>query len=483
MILASKAFFVFLPLVLCVYHLLPRRGPKYTFLLIASWVFYGWMAPKYLWVLLALTVIDYVAGLKIAAAADPRAKRRWVALSVTANLGLLVLFKVLTSFEYEYPIARSFLTLAANGPVWQVLLPLGISFHTFQGISYTVDVYRGKIEPVRNFRDYALFVAFFPQLAAGPIVRAVEFLPQMLTPPRVTAEQIFDGLWLIAFGLFKKLLIADHLDQLFVTPVFAEPTAFDAATHRWATLAWAVQIYCDFSGYTDIAIGTGKLFGFELPPNFRLPYLATSIADFWRRWHVSLSFWLRDYLYFPLGGSRGSEVRTYANLMLVFVLCGVWHGAEWKWLAYGAFMGVLMALHRIWDRTLTGTPWADAARASRGWAAFAWSATMVQILLGLILIRMTDWAGGLLMLRSLCGIPYEPATESTAFVPWVAGAPLAVPVLIAAGVADHGFELAKRCGVAVSLPEPARAVGVAAAAAATAIFAPGVGKTFIYIQF
>ncbi|OWK36360.1 MBOAT family O-acyltransferase [Fimbriiglobus ruber] len=493
MIFASKAFFVFLVVVLTTYHLLPRRGQKYTFLLAASWALYAWVSarwgsPWYFGVIFFLTVVDYFVGLRIERATTDRARKAWLAASVVSNLALLVGFKY-TPFAYDnYVFFTGFLGTPVPDRAWTILLPLGISFHTFQGISYTVDVYRRQIRAVPNFVDYALFVAFFPQLAAGPIVRAIEFLPQMVAPPRVTAAQVSDGIALFAFGLFKKLVIADNLDALFVNPVFADPAAFDAATHRWAVVAWAVQIYCDFSGYTDMAIGTAKWFGFELPSNFRCPYLATSITDFWRRWHLTLSTWLRDYFYFPMGGSRGSAPRTYFNLMFLFVLCGLWHGAAWNWLAYGAFNGVLMCLHRAYDRAVTGIVWVDALRANWGWKVFAWACTTYQFLVMLILVRMTSWANGWLMTRSLTGADWEPLTAAAhppPFVPWVAGAPLLVPVLIALGLAGHVVGLMKEAGVPLPerLPDPIRMAAVAATICAILAFAPGVSKTFIYIQF
>ena len=482
MILGSKAFFVFLPVVLIGYHLLAGRTRKYAFLLVASWVFYAFAAWYYLSVLLALTVIDYLVAHRIEASDDDRVRKRWLVLSVVSNLGLLAAFKYLPfAYDTGVSVAHWFGHPAADR-AWQILLPLGISFHTFQGISYTVDVYRRQIRAVRSFLDYALFVAFFPQLAAGPIVRAVEFLPQMVAPPRVTAQQITDGTYLFLFGLFKKLFVADQLDQLFVSPVFANPEAFDAATHRWAVIAWAVQIYCDFSGYTDIAIGTAKWFGFELPPNFRLPYLATSIADFWRRWHLSFSTWLRDYVYFPMGGSRGSVARTYFNLIVLFVLCGLWHGAEWRWVAYGAYNGLLMGLHRTFDRTAAAIPWAVRLRSTLGWKLFAWTATMFILLGGLVLIRMADWPGGLLVLRSLVGIGHDPvAATGAAFAPWVWGAPLAVPVLIALGLVEHVGAAAR--SVRLEVPEPVKAVAAASCAVLVVVLGPGAGKAFIYIQF
>jgi len=476
MIFATKAFFIFLPTVLVVYHLLRGRTHKYRVLLAASWLFYAWLSPQYLWVIVLCTVIDYLAALKIEATASDRARKRWLTVSIAANLGLLVAFKY-TAFAYDNAASLAGLCGApVAGRTWDILLPVGISFHTFQGISYTVDVYRRQITAVRSFLDYALFVSFFPQLAAGPIVRAVEFLPQMATPPSPTARQVADGLHFFVLGLFKKLFIADQLDLLFVAPVFADPAAFDPATRRWACVAWAAQIYCDFSGYSDMAVGCAKWFGFDLPRNFNFPYLAASITDFWRRWHLSLSTWLRDYLYFPLGGSRGSPARTYFNLMLVFVLCGLWHGATWAWLAYGLYNGVLMSLHRVWDRALAGVAWADAVRATRAWRLLAWAGTSLAVVAGLILIRMPSWEAGVVLARSLFGLDL--------LAGWSATVPVWVPVLLGLVALGHLFSglRGKVCGL-LDLPSPVRAAVYAAAAVLLVTLSPGVGKTFIYLAF
>jgi alginate O-acetyltransferase complex protein AlgI len=491
-IFASKAFFLFLPAVLLGYHLLRRRSHKYTFLLLASWLFYASISPQYLWVILLLTAIDYVVGLRIERSTDDRARKWWLTASVVSNLGLLISFKY-TTFVYDnvaelghllgWPIPAR---VTDSGVLWDILLPLGISFHTFQGISYTVDVYRGNLRAVTSFRDYALFVAFFPQLAAGPIVRAVEFLPQMVTPPPVSERQVADGIVLFTFGLFKKLVIADNLDALFVSPVFHSPGAFDAGTLRWAAVAWAVQIYCDFSGYTDMALGTAKWFGFELPPNFRLPYLATSITDFWRRWHLSLSTWLRDYLYFPMGGSRGSALRTYFNLMVLFILCGLWHGASWNWLAYGVANGVLMCLHRLFDRAVSGIRWADVVRRSTPWLILAWLATAFQFLLTLVLIRTDGLASAWQIMDALAGWAWRPGTLSAAGLDdWFVGVPTAVGILLVLGMSGHIVGILKGLGL-TALDRPPEALRMAAAAVALAgvvVFSPGVARSFIYIQF
>jgi alginate O-acetyltransferase complex protein AlgI len=475
-IFASKAFFVFLPVALVLYHALGRRSHKYAVLLGASWLFYAWISPQYLWVIILCTLIDYAAGLKIEGADDERARKHWLYLSIAANLGLLFSFKYVT-FVYDNVASLAHVFgVPVTDRHWDILLPLGISFHTFQGISYTVDVYRRKIQAVRSFLDYALFVGFFPQLAAGPIVRAVEFLPQMTTPPRVTARQVADGLHFFLLGLFKKLFIADQLDVLFVTPVFSDPAAYDPAAHRWACLAWVAQIYCDFSGYSDMAVGCAKWFGFELPRNFHFPYLATSITDFWRRWHLSLSTWLRDYVYFPLGGSMHGEARTYFNLMVVFVMCGLWHGATWAWLVYGVYNGVLMSMHRAWDRTLSGRAWADALRATWAWKLGAWFVTLLAVAAGLVLIRMPDWAAGWLMLRSLFALDLLNT--------WSAAVPVWVPLLLVLVGAGHLFSgLRDRvCGL-LELPAAVRAGIYTAVVVLLVTLTPGVGKTFIYIQF
>ncbi len=476
MIFASKAFLVFLPVVLVLYFALRVRTQKYRVLLAASWLFYAWISPQYLWVIVLCTLIDYFAALKIEGTENPRNRKRWLVVSIVANLGLLAAFKY-AMFAYDNAVSLAHLCgLDVRDRHWNILLPLGISFHTFQGISYTVDVYRRQIKAVRSFLDYALFVAFFPQLAAGPIVRAAEFLPQMVTPPTPSAKQVADGLHLFLLGLSKKLFIADQLDVLFVSPVFANPGAYDAAAHRWAALAWVAQIYCDFSGYSDMAVGIGKWFGFELPRNFNLPYLATSITDFWRRWHLSLSTWLRDYVYFPLGGSKGSAARTYFNLMVVFVLCGLWHGATWAWLVYGLYNGLLMCLHRAWDRALTGVRWADAIRSSWIWALVAWIATLAQVTAGLVLIRMNSWADGWLMLKSLAAFDVWSA--------WSERVPVWVPLLMLAVVCGHiRGGLRDKLGSRWELPSPLRAVGYVAIVLALVTLTPGETRTFIYVQF
>lgn len=467
---ASPSFFAFLPAVLLVYHWLATRDAKFRFLLLASWFFYLSWNPWFIWVILFPTVVDYASGRLIEGASSPARRRFWLWASLAANLGLLAGFKY-TRFVVE----NAFGLMGGNTPDWvnRIILPLGISFHTFQGISYTLDVYRGKIPAVRSFVDFALFVAFFPQLVAGPIVRAVEFLPQMVTPPRVTANQVVEGLHWFVVGMFKKLFIADRLAH-YVDLVFANPSAYDAATHRWAVLAYAAQIYCDFSGYSDLAIGCAKWFGFELPQNFNYPYVAGSIAEFWRRWHMTLSTWMRDYLYISLGGSRGGEGKTCRNLILTMTLCGLWHGASWNYVLWGLYNGVLLALHRGWDRMIAGRPWADVLRGHAVYRLVAIAATLLQVFAGYVFVRSESWAGCWLIESSL----FAGAAAGLAYVPvWV-------PALVALVAVGHAFsglsEL--RCRLLLA-PPVIRATIYVAATVLLVVFGPGVGKAFIYFQF
>jgi len=494
-IFSSKPFLIFLPIVLLIYHLLRRREHKYRFLLLASWMFYAWWSIGYLWVIILTTMIDYVAAQKIESTTDERIRRRWLWLSIAANLGLLAVFKY-TMFVVQNSLAVArWCGFDVPDVVFTIILPLGISFHTFQGISYTVDVYRRSIPAVRSFVDYGLFVAFFPQLVAGPIVRAVEFLPQMKTPPRVTSQQVVDGVHWFLVGLFKKLIIADWLST-FVAPVFANPMNYDSTTQCWAAVAWMAQIYCDFSGYSDMAIGCAKWFGFELPRNFHFPYLATNVADYWRRWHMTLSTWLRDYLFFPLGGSRGSTWFVCRNLMITFVLCGLWHGASWNWLAFGMYHGLLMCAYRIYrnwmgDRRDAGTTLREGtiwqggtgvppvpgivgnARAGL-WRVLAIIATLYQLLIGLVLVRCESWDGFWSMERALLGF-------GSIGQHWV---PLWVPMLVMLVVIGHIWSgLRDRVCALLDAPVLVRATAYVGVVLVVMTCGSGTAKPFIYFQF
>jgi len=341
----SLEFAAFLVVVYAVYRGCGQRLQN-RWLLLASYVFYGAWDWRFLGLILLSTVIDYRVGLGLAATSQPRRRQRLVTLSVVANLGILALFKYADFFATGLSQLLATVGLEIAPGSLGLVLPVGISFYTFQTLSYTLDIYRRKLEPTRDFLDFALFVAFFPQLVAGPIERASRLLPQIVERRQITWQGTNSGAWLVMSGIFKKVVVADNLAAM-VDLVYARPGAASGLEILLATYAFAWQIYCDFSGYSDVARGICRLLGFELMLNFNLPYLALNPPDFWRRWHISLSTWLRDYLYIPLGGNRGGSWRTYRNLALTMLLGGLWHGAAWTFLVWGAYQGALLIGHRL----------------------------------------------------------------------------------------------------------------------------------------
>ncbi|MFC2176367.1 MBOAT family O-acyltransferase [Bacteroidota bacterium] len=343
----SFEFAVFWTVVISIYWLMPLRLQN-LLLLAASYVFYAGWDWRFLSLIMISTCVDYVAGLRIHAAtlaedASSRTRGRiWLTASICTNLGLLGFFKYCNFFaESTVELFHAF-GLEVSPVTLNIVLPVGISFYTFQTMSYTIDIYRRKMAPTRNFLDFALFVAFFPQLVAGPIERAAVLLPQITAKRSFSTGQFTDGLHLIFWGLFKKVYVADNLAP-FVDQVFAGNSATGLEV-LFGAYAFALQIYCDFSGYSDVARGCAKCMGLELMLNFNHPYVADSPSDFWRRWHISLSTWLRDYLYIPLGGNRQGAGRTCRNLMLTMLLGGLWHGAEWKFVVWGGYHGLLLIL-------------------------------------------------------------------------------------------------------------------------------------------
>ncbi len=355
MLFNSVAFALFLPTVVVAYWLAPRRF-RTGVLLLASYVFYGWWDVRFLSLIIISTLTDYTVGRRLHASGADSVRRRWLAVSLLVNLGMLGFFKYWGFFVES---ASSLLTSVGanpNLPLLQVVLPVGISFYTFQTLSYTFDIYRRRLEPETSLPRFALFVAFFPQLVAGPIERAHRLLPQL----RSLATDFRSVAWgeaaaLLLRGLFRKVVIADGLAG-FVNEVFANPDRFGSLAVAVGVLAFSIEIYGDFAGYTDMARGTAKLFGVDLIENFRFPYSARSFTDFWRRWHISLSTWLRDYLYIPLGGNRHGKARTYANLMITMLLGGLWHGAGWGFIVWGGLHGLYLAGERLWRDRHDSTP-------------------------------------------------------------------------------------------------------------------------------
>lgn len=336
--------------------LMSRQAMWKIFIVFASYLFYAAANPKFCLLLGGITIGNQIAAQLLAGTDDER-RRKWITgLAVGLNLGVLAVFKYYGFFVQDVSDALDVVGLGAPLPLLTIALPVGVSFFTFQAITYVVDVRRRQVEPA-SLIDAAIYLSFFPHLVAGPIVRASEFLPQLKEPRDPNKVAVGAGLTLIGIGLVKKVLIADYLARAIVDPVFGVPQAYSAPDVLMASYAYAAQIYCDFSGYTDMAIGLALLLGFVFPENFNNPYRATGFRDFWRRWHMTLSRFLRDYLYIPLGGSRGGRLFTYRNLLITMVLGGLWHGAAWPFLLWGAFQaGGLIAEHAIDGRVGRRTP-------------------------------------------------------------------------------------------------------------------------------
>lgn len=405
MLFNSFEFAAFFAVVVPVYWLVGHRAQN-VLLLVASYVFYACWDVRFLSLLVISTVMDYVCGLAVARFDDRRRRKLCVAVSMALNLGFLGYFKYVNFFaeSLQACLAR----LGLNVPIGslEVVLPIGISFYTFQSMSYVIDVYRREIEPTRNLIRFAAFVAFFPHLVAGPIMRPTTLLPQIERPRRFSVSQCQEGVYLIFWGLTKKVVIADNLG-LIVNELFGRWQSIHGGQALLAIYAFAFQIYCDFSGYTDAARGIAKCFGFELALNFNLPYLATNPSDFWSRWHISLSTWLRDYLYIPLGGSRGPRWMTTRNLMLTMVLGGLWHGAAWTFVLWGVFHGAWLVVHRRMEPFLKRIAPEDPVHAVC-WTGLRIVVTFHLVCLGWLLFRASSLEQGAGMLRAIIERPAIP---------------------------------------------------------------------------
>jgi D-alanyl-lipoteichoic acid acyltransferase DltB (MBOAT superfamily) len=352
MVFNSLTFLIFLAIVLVAYYRLPFRGQN-LMLLGASYIFYGWWDWRFVFLLLFTSYFDYWCAQWIDGEHDRRKRKLFLSFSMVVNLGVLGVFKYFNFFADSLQHVLATLGMKADFPVLHIILPVGISFYTFLSMSYTIDVYRGEMKPTRNPLDFLRYVSFFPHLVAGPIVRASFLLPQCAAPRVVKPNEVVNGIWQILMGYVKKVVIADRLAEV-VSHGFAQAGPPVADANSWLFIyAFALQIYGDFSGYSDIARGLAKLMGFELVTNFRAPYLVTNPSSFWQHWHISLSTWLRDYLYIPLGGNRKGRRRTYINLMTTMLLGGLWHGAGVAYILWGAYHGALLAVHHAW-RDLTG---------------------------------------------------------------------------------------------------------------------------------
>lgn len=394
MIFSSGIFLWLFAAFIVVYLLLQRRTTaRLMFVTLFSYYFYYKSSGTYFFLLAVVTVSDFLLALLMEHTVTRWKRKLWVVVSLCVNLGLLCYFKY-TNFLLECWASLT----GGSFSMLDIFLPVGISFFTFQSLSYTIDVYRREIKPLTNLLDYAFYVSFFPQLVAGPIVRARDFIPQIRRPLFVSDEMLGRGIFLIVSGLFKKAVISDYISVNFVERIFDNPTLYSGVENLMGVYGYALQIYCDFSGYSDMAIGIALLLGFHFNINFDSPYKSASVTEFWRRWHISLSSWLRDYLYISLGGNRKGKVRQYVNLIITMFLGGLWHGASWNFVLWGVLHGVALAVHKFW-MSLTGRKKGEQSHGIRRF--FGVVVTFHFVCFCWIFFRNADFATSVDMLRQI----------------------------------------------------------------------------------
>lgn len=393
----SSGFFVFFFLIFITGYLLlaGKLKARLFYVTLFSYYFYYKTSGIYFLLLALVTASDYLIGAAIARNTSSRqCQRRLLVLSLVIDLGLLAYFKYTNFF-----VGMVANMIGCNFQPWDIFLPVGISFFTFQSMSYVIDIYRGTLKPVPSLLDYAFYVSFFPQLVAGPIVRASDFTPQIRKPIYISREMLARGVYFIAIGLFKKAVISDYISLNFVDRVFDNPMAYSGLENLLGVYGYAMQIYCDFSGYSDMAIGLALLLGFHFPINFNAPYKSSSITDFWRRWHISLSTWIRDYIYISMGGNRKGKVRQYINLMVTMLLAGLWHGAALKFVAWGGMHGLALCAHKFFSQTILHR---DRHYKSHGWRrVLAIVVTFHFVCLAWIFFRADDFATAATVIKQI----------------------------------------------------------------------------------
>lgn len=470
----SQSFLVFVVFVLAAYWSIASTRIRTILLVVASFWFYASWNVRLAAIVLGWSTLDFALGLALEATPRGRAKRGVLIGGIALNLGLLGYFKYTGFLIDSIAGALATIGLERTFATASVLAPIGISFFTFEAINYLVDVHQGKIRAERNVFSFLLFISFFPHLIAGPIVRAGDFLPQIGRYKRRDWSRIRLGCEIFLIGLFKKLAIADRM-ATFADPAFASPDRFGSQALWIAAIAYAVQIYCDFSGYTDMAIGCAHLFGFKLKPNFNAPYASLSIAEFWRRWHISLSTWLRDYLFIPLGGSRGSFFKTARNLTITMTLGGLWHGASWTFVVWGVVHGLLLVAHRGVRAFRSHFVAIDRAFASLPGIVLCWLLTTLTLVITWIPFRAAsfsnaiDFLGGLFVPRAGRGVPL-PVDRFA--------------ILLAIVLIEHAFRVRKPKRATVDrIPAAAVGFGYAALLSIALLLAPSETKAFIYFQF
>ncbi|MGI9472200.1 MAG: MBOAT family O-acyltransferase [Rubripirellula sp.] len=460
MLFTQLEFPIFFLLVLIAAWLCRERTWRNSLLLVASYYFYAYWDYRFCGLLMLSTVVDYFVAQWMAQSGKRSTQRKLLLLSLAVNLGVLGFFKY---FNFFIDSARPALqAIGLSGETLDIILPVGVSFYTFQTLSYTIDVYRGVLKPVRRFLDFALYVAFFPQLVAGPIVRARELLPQLATVPTWSKRRMYGGAQQMLRGAVKKVLLADRLGEV-VDVVFAGPDLYSGITIWIAVLAYAGQIYYDFSGYSDIAIGAAKMLGYRFPINFRHPYLSHSMSEFWHRWHITLSRWLRDYVYVSLGGNRTGRVATYRNLMITMTLGGLWHGAAWTFVLWGIWHGLALVAERF----------SKDRNRQRPLPIVGWLLTMSVVLVGWVLFRSESLTEATDILHRM--------TTLSAGIDWYP--PLAIAALCCC-IAEHAA-WRTRLRIAMRMPYQAwyAPIGTTLMIWALVLYAPRGFRPFVYFQF
>ena len=461
MLFNSPVFPLFFAVVYLVYRLVPHRAQN-LLLLAASYFFYAWWDWRFCGLILLSTVVDHFCAHRLAGGGG----KKFVVVSVATNLTILGVFKYLGWLVDEAALFLIYWGFTETRPVLEILLPVGLSFYTFQSMAYTIDVHRGQAKPTKNFLDFALFVSFFPQLVAGPIERFNRLMPQFEKPRTITRSQTAEGAWLILWGYFKKLFVADNL-AILVNEVYADGAEPSGAMVLIAFYAFTWQIYCDFSGYTDIARGLAKLLGIELTINFNLPFFAKSPREIWRRWHISLSQWLRDYLYISLGGSRKGRLRTQVNLALTMLLGGLWHGANWVFIVWGAYHGLALAIQRGFRRRELG----------RVASFFAIVGTFHFTVLGFAIFRAQSMGQFADLVRRLATDFRVELDDRYAFIQLAAL--IAIPLVTQIVMYLRGDDL----DLLWKLPRPVQAVLAVVFFSAIVVLGSTYGQQFIYFQF
>ena len=471
MVFNTLTFAAFFAVVLALHSLpLPWTTRKVN-LLLASYVFYAAWNPPFIVLLWVSTVVDWYAAQGLVHAERPAARRAWMLLSVVANLGMLLYFKYGSFLLHNFSALLSALGIVYHPPQFDIVLPVGISFYTFATMSYTLDVYLRRALPARNFLDYALFVTFFPHLVAGPIMRPTELVPQFERPRRATADQLRFGLTLMAIGLFEKVVLADTLLSNAAQSVY-DAGKIPGAVDAWVgTLAFSGQIFCDFAGYSTTAIGAALCLGFAMPDNFRFPYAAVGFSDFWRRWHITLSSWLRDYLYIPLGGNRHGPARTYCALMGTMLLGGLWHGANWTFVVWGGLHGLYLSAERGLRARFTGY--------HPGWFATLLLGLLTWMLVNVtwVFFRAKKFDTAWQMLRGMAGRNGNAAPIlDTVFL-------VVVPLVVGGIVATHWMMRHQTLESMLSRRHPVLVGAVLGVMVFAIVISQGTGNAFIYFQF